>query len=203
MKYSNWYALAALVLLLTGCEDNTEDERWDRLNDDIAGKYSVTAVGIIDNDMVFDLDGDGTAHSDIFAELKGLPNYHTYSSGTFSNVTRATISDRTGYMYFVFPVQGLAVRYGEIVPQWIAGNIGFVTFAYTVGDDYTIAAEDIPDLDMDEALKWDLSTMSDFHVSYIGAGEIRFEVTCPLYDFITGTTEMVRLQYTYRRYEKA
>ena len=193
----------ALLLILTGCEKGIDKKTvWDSITNNIAGKYKITAISNACSDRVLDLDGDGVAHSDLMIEFTGLPNGLMNMNSMYTNVTRATPSERTGYINLNFPIQGIYVINGEIIPEWLIGGIAYVRASYTISDDYRIIPEDIkePNADLQDIHKPDLNTLSDVHVSFSDPGMMQMAVSCLLYDFKTGEAEKERIVFTYERY---
>ena len=194
--------LATAISIIAGCSKNDENVKWDNAMNDIAGKYKVTAIESSSIGQSMDLDGDGEAHSDLLLEFKGLPNGIGNITYMPTNVTKATTSDRTGFINFFFPIQGLYEVNGEVVPERTLGCQAYVRVTYTVSDDYRIITEDIKeDPGSQDISRPDLNTLSDIHVSFSAPDEMQFEISVLLYDFKKGKAEKEHLVYTFTRYE--
>lgn len=202
MKHFAIFLSAISVLLMSGCQEKIEQgkkEAWNRTVDTVAGKYSLTDIsaGGVNS---YDLDGNGVADPDIMTEFKGLANYEANSSTYSARVTRADTYYKSGDIGITFPIQGLSIYQGRLVPAWIFGDIALTHTTYTADFYGGIQTQD--QLGIPESTNLlDTYTMTDLHFSFPEPETLELEVYCHLYDFITERLYRRHLTYTFTRYE--
>ena len=205
MKHFAIFLSAISVLLLSGCQEKIEKgkkEAWNRTVDTVAGKYSLTDIsaGGVNS---YDLDGNGVADPDIMTEFKGLANYEANSSTYYARVTRADTYYKSGDIGITFPIQGLSIYQGRLVPAWIFGDIALTHTTYTADFYGGIQTQDQMGLGQNEENDdlLDRCTMTDLHFSFPEPETLELDVSWHLHDFITERLHRQHLTYTFTRYE--
>ena len=104
MKINKLHTLAAVaVLLLSSCEKVWEEDLKERALDTIRGEYEIVSV-VWEEDEPIDINGDGTASFDYFAEWNEVsPGYSTlcslHNDGGTLDIPVTTCKKVTGSAY--------------------------------------------------------------------------------------------------------
>lgn len=182
------------MTIITGCDKDaalrkTVSESIRQIN----GNYKILSMEWKGSPEDIDLDGDGIANSDIYAEFEGLSTIH-FTDDNIKNANIYILSNvscsntwpvmRTVHVNLYIPLQHVK----QISGEYIAGSENYATmlklngYIHDNGDFEFERFASLPELS--SSLE-DESALSDGNLQFIAPRELQFDVNYLFYDYRT------------------
>ncbi len=190
--------LSAFLILSAGCgkEERRMVEKMQSYHDAVHGRYELVSAQCLGEAV--DLDGDGTASTDLYAEFSSLAETSFSGVDMERDVLRSVVSSEFGSVPGTSQLPPHMMRKGKItlflpfqgISEWTINgepryNFHMYFYSYTmyyeVSDDGAYAVEPFsPDWENRDNL--DLRHVNDGVVTVTGPGRIQLDLDCMFYD---------------------
>lgn len=177
----------ATVLILVGLCCSCKKDRLGLVEETaerIEGTYDL--VAIVWEGEPLDVNNDGEASKDLFAELMSLP---TNAGNKHQAIVLSLSSDRsTGAVGMDLPMQNVGVTPdGRYPTAWMIGNLLSVNISYQIDSNGIVSVDSFDSMNLPEDdSRVEMKRMHKGTVSFDYNGKMTFRVGYTLYDHQTG-----------------
>ena len=188
--------LAVMVVLFCSCNKGrlkSVEETAER----IEGMYDLVAIAWEGEPL--DVNNDGEASKDLFAELMSLP---TNAGNKHQAIVLSLSADRsTGAVGMDLPMQNVGVTPdGRYPTAWMIGNLLSVNISYQIDSNDIVSVDSFDSMNLPEDdSRVEMKRMNNGTVSFDYNGKMTFRVGYTLYDHQTGQLVDGIIHYAFER----